>query len=132
MQSLSPQTQSSCLIIISISSVSDTLHHQLHIGLHNSSGLQSHTCATHPLCWSGAFIIPGTVSYRAVTLTEVKDLTDADKLAKHKAVQGQLLNAIVQKLPSNVFMRHLKDKTPYTLWQGLKVEFGLVSIAATT
>jgi hypothetical protein len=41
---------------------------------------------------------------------------DADKLATHKATRGQLLNAIVQKLPSDVFIRHVKDDTPHKLW----------------
>jgi hypothetical protein len=56
---------------------------------------------------------------------------NADKLATHKATHGQLLNTIVQKLPSDVFIRHVKDNTPNKLWTSLKAEYSAVNIAAT-
>jgi hypothetical protein len=64
--------------------------------------------------------------------TEPTDPTgDADKIATHKATRGQLLNAIVQKLPSDVFIRHVKDDTPHKLLTSLKAKYGAVNIAAT-
>jgi hypothetical protein len=62
--------------------------------------------------------------------SKLSNPTDTKKLATHKAVKGQLLNAIVQKLPAEVFLRHVKDNTPYKLWTKLKKEFGTVNIAA--
>jgi hypothetical protein len=63
---------------------------------------------------------------------EPTDLTgNADKLTTHKATRGQLLNAIVQKLPSDVFIWHVKDDTPNKLWTLLKAKYSAVNIATT-
>jgi hypothetical protein len=37
----------------------------------------------------------------------------------------------MQKLPSNVFIQHVKDNTPNKLWTLLKAEYGAFNIAAT-
>jgi hypothetical protein len=62
---------------------------------------------------------------------EVTAPSDADALKTHNAVKGQLLNAIVQKLPSDVLMRHAEEDQPHKLWKALATEFGIVSIAST-